>query len=167
MKPHHTIRKFTLGMALVLLFSLPITVSAGLFSWRGNEAGMENRFPLTEAGDQAGTWIAEDMTIDYQYSLTADMLRLSGDIAVQQYMTEDFAVFRYLFVAVHFLDADNRIISPRQEVFYLLSKPVHGQLAFSKRLRLPPGAKGMAFSYTGWAHHQGGGAISVWQTPMA
>ena len=166
MKPSYYIRKTTLGIALAMLLSFPLTSDASLFSWRGNEAGMDNRFPLAGTAEQSGTWAADDMTIDYQYSLTGNMLHLSGKIDVQQYLSEDFAVFRYLFVAIHFLDGDNRVMSRRQEIFYLLSKPIFGKQSFSKRLVLPPGAKAMAFSYTGWAHQQGGGALSVWQTPM-
>ena len=67
MRPSYHIKKISLGIALAMLLSFPLTGDASLFSWSGNEAGMTNRFPIKNTGEQAGTWEADDMAIDYRY----------------------------------------------------------------------------------------------------
>lgn len=115
------------------------------------------RLPLKE-DIQEGTWTAKDIRVGYRYRIAAPgTLELSGDLALDHYLSTGFTVIDQLTLSVLFLDAEGRIFG--QQAIYLVAgkQPIDQVMRFDRILAVPEGTKAFSFSYSGEVSASGDG----------
>ena len=165
-----TTKKFGLWMGFILVFGL-MACQNTLFSYRGKQAGPMSRVDLEASGKYNGTWHGEELALDYTTVISAGKFQISGQVQLDQYFAVGDMNIKYLYISMHFLDSDGKIIES-----HLVSATGHSSarrdISFTKRVTLPSDAGGLAFSYTGFAREHGGGGggsntgWAFWQTPQ-
>jgi hypothetical protein len=162
-----------------LLFTSAFLACVGSpFSYRGAWVKEENQISLLEGGPHQGQWQTRDLSLEYEYRQGADHLQISGNVKLANYLTSGFTTLDNLFVNVHFLEGDGKVLQtiPLKSFGNRLWFIMLDNMSFNNRLELPEGAVAIAFGYRGKVS-EGGSATSgpdgrgdktyweFWETP--
>lgn len=131
----------------------------------GNQVAPDKRIPFSPGGPHQGLYKANDFLLAYSYIKDGTSLQLSGTAELRG-GGEGFGWLDQLFVRGYFYGADGRILD--HEVLLIRGRgQSEDSWKFAKTLELPPGAKGMAFGYSGQVRGVGVDAPtwSFWGTP--
>ena len=151
-----------LSIGIILISSVTLfACQANLFTYRGAAAKPEIRIELKELGPHTDSWATYDLSVQYEYEKNRDILKISGDIALNY----QWPVVETFHMRINFLDRDNRILESR--ILY-----AHGyrqllyHLDFRNQFHLPDGTVAMGFSYDGVLRgHGDDGDWSFWLDP--
>lgn len=136
---------------IIVVASLSIGCRAGLGVYSSAGVPEAGRIMLLEGGQKAGFWETRDLTIYYNFTRTANRLKISGDIQFASYLRNGFQNIMYFNCRALLLDAQGKIIQSiplATTNYYARAEAV---VDFSRVVSLPPGVDAMVFSYTGRA----------------
>ena len=162
-----------LAMGLTVVFGLMACQNTP-FSYTDKQAGPRSRVGLETSAQHSATWHGEDLTIDYTTVFSAGKFQISGAVQLDRYLVMGYMYLKYLYIHMHFLDADGKIIESHP-VFNAGYRSPRRDIAFTKTVTLPPAAAGLAFSYSGFAREYDGdpgernmlnSGWAFWQTPQ-
>jgi hypothetical protein len=146
---------------------------AGIFSYVGTTARPENRIALVPDTVSSGTWRTPDIVVDYVFKPTQQTLALEATVNLAGHMQRGFSFASNVFLGVHFLDSENRVLSSRSFALSGNRTPIQ-QWRIERQLEIPVGADAVAFSYSGRvgeggiaSNDNGPGGVSwnFWQRP--
>lgn len=146
---------------------------AGVFSYVGTTARPENRLELVPGTESRGTWRTPDIVVDYVFKPTQQTLALEATVNLAAHMQTGYSFASNVFLGVHFLDSENRVLSSRSFALSGNRTPIR-QWRIERQLEIPAGADAVAFSYSGRvgeggisSDHGGQGGVSwdFWQRP--
>jgi hypothetical protein len=146
---------------------------AGLFSYVGTTARPENRLALVPDTESSGTWRTPDIIVDYVFKPTQQTLALKATVNLAGHMQRGYSFASNVFLGVHFLDSENRVLASRSFALSGNRTPIR-QWRIERQLEIPPGADAVAFSYSGRVgegglatgdNGQGGVSWDFWQRP--
>ena len=86
---------------------------AGIFSYVGTTARHENRIELVPGAESSGTWRTPDLVVDYVLRPTQQTLTLHATVDLAAHMQKGFSFASSVFLGVHFLDSENRVLASR------------------------------------------------------
>ena len=154
--------RIILPMGIILISSVTLfACQANLFTYRGAAAKPGIRIELKEGGPHTDSWAAHDLSVQYEYVKNRDVLKISGDIALNY----RWPVVETFQMRINFLDRDNRIIESRILNTYGYRRILY-KLDFQNRFSLPDGAAAIGFSYDGVLRgHGDDGDWSFWLDP--
>lgn len=157
----------TKGILILALFTGILTACGGNFlSYTGQPVEAKNRVALQSGGPHSGAWDAKDLVLQYQYTNREGALQFSGKIQLVG-GTANFEIVQKFGLSLYFVDAEGRIMDQTS----LYRAGGHQQIrpwSFQTELRLPPGARGVAFGYSGVVRGVGPdpSTWSFWETPV-
>lgn len=146
---------------------------AGIFSYVGTTARPENRLELVPGAKSSGTWRTPDLVVDYVLKPTQQTLTLQATVNLAAHMQKGFSFASNVFLGVHFLDSENRVLASRSFALSGNRTPIR-QWRIERQLEIPAGADAVAFSYSGrvgeggiGSGDDGPGGVSwdFWQRP--
>ncbi|MCG6905185.1 MAG: hypothetical protein LJE63_01070 [Desulfobacteraceae bacterium] len=146
---------------------------AGVFSYVGTTARPENRLELVPDTESRGTWQTPDLVVNYIFKPTQQTLALEATVNLAGHMQRGFSFASNVFLGVHFLDSENRVLSSRSFALSGNRTPIR-QWRIERQLEIPAGADAVAFSYSGRVgegglasndNGPGGVSWSFWQRP--
>lgn len=146
---------------------------AGIFSYVGTTARPENRIELVPGAESSGTWRTPDLVVDYVLRPTQQTLTLHATVDLAAHMQKGFSFASSVFLGVHFLDSENRVLASRSFPLSGNRTPIR-QWRIERQLEIPVGADAVAFSYSGrvgeggiGSDNGGRGGVSwdFWQRP--
>jgi hypothetical protein len=146
---------------------------AGIFSYVGTTARPENRIALVPDTESSGTWRTPDIVVDYVFKPTQQALALEATVNLAAHMQTGYSFASNVFLGVHFLDSENRVLSSRSFALSGNRTPIR-QWRIERQLEIPAGADAVAFSYSGRVGEggissdnggQGGVSWDFWQRP--
>ncbi len=153
----------SLSFAIVAALFIPAsqTIAAGSSA---RTVSPEHRIQI-EQPRNSGQWKAHDITVDYSYSKDQGQIDLSGKVAFASFFLMGYSRLQDFRLALIFLDENGRVI---EEVGLVTNRGSLDPFPFNRRIKLPPGAASVAFSYDGNAIESGmagGGHTSFSFTP--
>ncbi len=146
---------------------------SGIFSYVGTTARPENRIALVPDTESSGTWRTPDIIVDYVFKPTQQTLALEATVNLAGHMQRGFSFASNVFLGLHFLDSENRVLSSRSFALSGNRTPIQ-QWRIERQLEIPAEADAVAFSYSGRVgegglgtgnNAQGGVSWSFWQRP--
>ena len=138
-------RLITRCLFLVSIIGM-VSCRGGLVEYRGRTVDPDRRIELLENGPRKGTWHTFDLTINYQYEINTDILRLSGVTELSRHYQSGYKALRHFFLTLFFLDDAGKV----QESHLILNasaSSLDDRVAFDKSLEIPINASFMAFHY--------------------
>lgn len=137
---------FKLFFSALLLISM-LACAGGLDTWRGKTANEDSRIEL-QAGSHKGMWRTDDLIVRYSYTLDANHMRITGNVALSQMLQDQSDAVQRFTLAANLLDDAGKDLGTHE-----LATAGYGEDAmswtFEKHLVLPSGTATMAFSYNG------------------
>jgi hypothetical protein len=146
-----SLKMSTHGLGRAILAVLTACLLAGCAGPAGFTAGKtlgkDDRILLAGEGKHSGVLKNLDMTLNYQYTQKHDALDLSGAIKFE-YRISSFFVLDYYHMDIYFADANGTVLT-MQPLMNGTTQTPEQVISFSKSLKIPSGAKYMAFGYSG------------------
>ena len=158
-----------------IIFGLVLGILTGcqtLNPYIGKTVHEPNRIPISESSQAVHFWQTKDMSFDFKYSLDSSMLSLRGELSLDE-SYEQFETLNHLFLWVHFLDAEGKLLdskvvwSAAYTVAYTGEKK---KWSVKSSLTLPLNATAVAFSYMGSVSQgsdEGGTNWSFYKSPLS
>ncbi len=143
--------RYIRNMLTAALILLPMTGCAQYLRFAWGPVPEARRVYPVEEKPTYGYWRGADLTLDYNYLKTQDVLDIAGGVDFNGSTQMDFESIDSLHVFIYFLDDRGEILGTHG-----LANP-----AFHSRLILPKGTKSIAFSYEGEASTGGGSGENV------
>ncbi|MFZ0928338.1 MAG: hypothetical protein WAN11_07045 [Syntrophobacteraceae bacterium] len=114
----------------------------------------------------SGHWKGDDLTVEFSYSKDQGQMDLSGKVLFAFSMIMGYSRMEDFRLAAIFLDENGKVI---QETGLATNTGSFDPIPFHNRIKLPPNAAFMAFSYQGKAFesgsYHGGGITTFWHSP--
>jgi len=105
---------------------------------------------LQEGSPITGRWETFDLIIDYTYMQNGDSLEISGQAALSQHYEMMYTNVSRMYTYFFFLDKDSRVLETASFINVWTSDTRDIQ-NFSKSYKVPTGATGISFGYSGQA----------------
>jgi len=156
---------FTRG-SLFLFLSVFVACAAGLDTYQGKTADQNSRITLY-GGSHNGVWQTDDLTVKYSYLRKPNNLRISGDVALKDKLTDASNIVQDFVLEVNFLNAAGRALGTK-ELAIAGYRETPTKWDFDYNFELPARTTAMAFSYDGQmgAGAGGGMAEEFWHDPF-
>ena len=151
---------------LLVTVSTLIACQSAFFSYRGKMVAEESRIAIEEGGPHKGVWETNDFTFNYTYTRKADRIEISGELALDNYISI-IEILDYLFFRVNFIDSDGKLQDSK--VLWSTTYNSHNHKWFIKReIELPSYANAIGFSYMGSIREGGGQGLQLflWFSPL-
>ena len=146
--------------ALAAMAVLCACKSGGL-GYTGRKVSEDRRIAISGGGPHPGSFNAEDITLDYEYTQAASSFNIAGTVR----FTEKKVIWSFR-LDIHFADSTGAIIDSRNLVTGG-NKQMIESLSFDEKLNFPSNAAAMTFSYSGTSSGTGnsGSPNSFWLSP--
>ena len=106
-------KKFSVSFRYVFLYlSMMVTViscHSPVIHYQGLQIPEEKQIHLIEGREHHGTWLTEDITIDYSYAKINNILKISGTIDFSDALKNSFSYFEYFSLWLNLIDTGNKI----------------------------------------------------------
>jgi hypothetical protein len=149
----NSIRMQTLFVVLIL-FTLSAGCQGSLLRFCRSPVLAASSLSIPPGEPVPGSWKGREVGVNYTIVRTQDRLDISGFIGFDQSMYYNFSQIRDFSMRIHFIDSQGAIIKTEGLLVAAYAYPDR-QMEFSTVKNIPPGAEGIAFSYTGTAYSDG------------
>jgi hypothetical protein len=123
-----------------------------------------NRISISESKPQPSVWQAKDLSFQNTCLRESDKLSIIGQLALNA-SYEQFEILNYLFLWVHFLDSEGKILDSKVAWSAALTIAYTGEKkkwSVRSSLDLPLNATAVTFSYMGSVSQSGEGGGTNW-----
>ena len=159
------------GLLGFVLFSLLTGCQTMFNRYIGKTVPDPNRISIPEGKPQSGVWQTKDLSFQYTCLRKSGKLSLTGELALNE-SYEQFEILNYLYLWVHFLDSQGKIIDSKLALSLTSTVAYTGekkQWSVKTSFELPVNATAVAFGYMGRVSQggdevpeDGGGGGSNW-----
>lgn len=165
-------RHFMLRL-IYLWFVCLITLGSGCIQtsrmYYGNTVSPDKVISIQNVGSHKGYVETFDVVINYEFVRDGEVLELVGQAALSERNQLLYASLRKLFVYLFFLDENSRVLET-VSLTGALTGDTYERLGFSRTLKVPAGAVGISFGYSGTVSEgQGdgsGGTSTFYRLPL-
>ncbi len=146
---------------LILLFGSALFAGCRSLALAARGAVSErDRIPLSQSSQ--GVWEGRDLSVNYSFTKTGDMLEISGVAPFADSITMNYTSLNYFRLSLVFADSQGQVLGTQQ---LATSYGDFDTVRFSRRVRLPGNAAYLSFSYDGQAidaTEPGGNQTNFW-----
>jgi hypothetical protein len=147
------IKRQTLFVVLIL-FTLSAGCQGSLSRFCRGPVYVAGNLSIPPGEPVPGSWKGREAGVNFTMVRTQDRLDISGFIGFDQSMYYNFSQIRDFTLRIHFVDSQGAIIKTEGLLVAAYADPER-RMEFSSVKNIPPGAVGIAFSYTGTAYSDG------------
>jgi hypothetical protein len=154
-------------IVVIIVLSVLVACTSSLDTYQGKTADPKSRIALN-GGSHNGVWQTDDLSVKYSYSRKPNSVRISGDVALSNKMTDASDVVQNFVLQVNFLNANGQALDTK-ELAIAGYREMLTKWDFDHNFELPAGTSAMAFSYQGQmgAEAAGGGSSEqFWHDPF-
>ena len=153
--------RFAIVFTVLLWFVLfsALTSCQTINRYIGKTVQKINRLPISENNPQSILWQAKDLSFEYTCIRESNTLSLSGELVLNE-SYEQFEILNYLFLWVHFLDSEGKLLDSKVAWSAARTTAYTGEKkkwSVKSSLALPLNSTAVTFSYMGSVSQSGGG----------
>ncbi len=138
---------FFLIMVAVVTFN---GCNGRLFSYKGATITQQDHIVQLQQGDQKGVWKTNELSLNYNYRMTPENLKVSGTVNLVGGFAIGFSSVERLVVQLLFLDDQGTVID--NVILYSADSHHSTQyipMNFDRTIPIPANAHAISFSYDG------------------
>lgn len=156
-------------ICIIITAGIVSACSPGLFTYKGAKVSQKNRMILLKQGEQQGVWKTNELAITYQYHLTPEVMKLTGNTELVGGFAIGFRRIKRLTVNLLFLDKQGLVIESPLIYSAGIDRAIDTlPMDFERTIPVPEGSQAISFAYEGELAEsgtEGSTFYNIWNAP--
>ena len=158
-------RRSSAVLALLMMGTFLAGCQGSMLTAKGHALDKTRQIMISKGGQQSGQYVSGDLSINYQYTRSADSLQIAGVVQFDSSISGNYNTINHFELSLMLADAQGTVL--KQQVLTSAddnnpSTPIN----FSVTLSLPAQCESMAFAYEGQVSGVGTGPVSIGRYPV-
>lgn len=159
-------RRSVVSVVLAVLLAIFLAGCQGsMLTAKGHALDKTRQIMISKGGQQSGQYVSGDLSINYQYTRSADSLQIAGAVQFDSSISGNYNTINHFELSLMLADAQGTVL--KQQVLTSAddnnpSTPIN----FSVTLSLPAQCESMAFAYEGQVSGVQTGPVSIGRYPV-
>ena len=152
-------------LALLVMGLFLAGCQGSMLTAKGHALDKSQQIMISKGGQQSGQYVSGDLSINYQYTRSADSLQIAGVVQFDSSISGNYNTINQFELSLMLADAQGTVL--KQQVLTSAddnnpSTPIN----FSVTLSLPAQCESMAFAYEGQVSGVQTGPVSIGRYPV-